>query len=356
MFQFGRYLLISSSRPGTQPANLQGIWNKDMNPMWDSKYTTNINTEMNYWPAEVANLAECAEPLFRMIRELTDQGADVAREHYGARGWVLPPEHRPLARGRADGRPELGRRSRPAARGCATHLWEHYLFTGDTAFLREYYPVMKGAAEFFLDFLVPHPTRGWLVTNPSTSPENFPLAPGNDRFFDEVTGSMSPGTTLVAGSTIDMQILGDLFGYVAEAAAVLGTDPDFRRAVLAARAKLAPDAGRAGTATCRSGSTTGGSARRATGTSRTCTACIPGNQVSPRRTPALADAAPRRARAARPPRQRLGVGVEGGRVGPARRTAPKALENVTYAADELHDDEPVLDLLEARCRWTARSG
>jgi alpha-L-fucosidase 2 len=239
VFQFGRYLLISSSRPGTQPANLQGIWNKDMNPMWDSKYTTNINTEMNYWPAEVANLSECAGPLFKMIKELTDQGADVARENYGASGWVFH-QNTDLWRVAApmDG-PSWGGFTTGGA-WLSTHLWEHYLFTGDKEFLREYYPVMKGAVEFFLDYLVPHPKYGWLVTNPSTSPENFPLAPGNDRFFDEVTGSMSSGTTLVAGSTIDMQILNDLFGYVADAAHVLGTDDAFRSRVLEARAKLAP--------------------------------------------------------------------------------------------------------------------
>ncbi len=239
IFQFGRYLLLSSSRPGTQPANLQGIWNKDMNPMWDSKYTTNINTEMNYWPAEVANLSETAQPLFGMIKELSDQGADVARENYGAGGWVFH-QNTDLWRVAApmDG-PSWGGFTTGGA-WLTTHLWEHYQFTGDTAFLREYYPVMKGAAQFFLDFLVVDPKHGWLVTNPSTSPENFPLAPGNNRFFDEVTGSMSSGTSLVAGSTIDMAILRDLFSEVAEAAAVLGLDDGFRRRVLDARAKLAP--------------------------------------------------------------------------------------------------------------------
>ena len=239
LFQFGRYLLISSSRPGTQPANLQGIWNASMNPPWDSKYTTNINTEMNYWAAEVANLSECAEPLFRMIRELTDQGARVAREHYGARGWVAH-QNTDLWRVAApmDG-PSWGAFTTGGA-WLATHLWEHYRFTGDTSFLREYYPVMRGAAEFFLDFLVPHPRRGWLVTNPSTSPENFPLAPRNVQFFDEVTGSLSNGTTLVAGSTIDMQILNDLFGAVSEAASVLGVDSDLRVRLVDVRARLAP--------------------------------------------------------------------------------------------------------------------
>jgi alpha-L-fucosidase 2 len=140
LFQFGRYLLISSSRPGSQPANLQGIWNKDMNPPWDAKYTTNINTEMNYWPAEVGNLSECAQPLFQMIKELTDQGGQVAREHYGARGWVFH-QNTDVWRVAApmDG-PSWGTFTTGGA-WLATHLWEHYLYTGDKAFLKEYYPV-----------------------------------------------------------------------------------------------------------------------------------------------------------------------------------------------------------------------
>ncbi len=206
--------------------------------MWDSKYTTNINTEMNYWPAEVGNLSECAEPLFRMVRELTDQGSQVAREHYGARGWVFH-QNTDLWRVAApmDG-PSWGTFTTGGA-WLATHLWEHYLFTGDREFLKEYYPVMKGSAEFFLDFLVPHPKYGWLVTNPSTSPENFPDIPGQAPFFDEITSFMTT-TTICAGSTIDMQILNDLFGNVARAADVLGVDREFRDRVLAAKAKLAP--------------------------------------------------------------------------------------------------------------------
>ncbi len=238
VLQFGRYLLISSSRPGTQPANLQGLWNDKMNPPWDSKYTTNINTEMNYWPAEVGNLAECAEPLFRMVRELTDQGSQVAREHYGARGWVFH-QNTDLWRVAApmDG-PSWGAFTTGGA-WLATHLWEHYLFSGDEAFLKEYYPVLKGSAEFFLDFLVPHPAYGWLVTNPSTSPENFPAVPGQVRFFDEIT-TFETTTTICAGSTIDMRILHELFGDAAEAARILGLDAEFRSRVLEARAKLAP--------------------------------------------------------------------------------------------------------------------
>ncbi len=289
IFQFGRYLLLSSSRPGTQPANLQGIWNKDMNPMWDSKYTTNINTEMNYWPAEVANLSETAQPLFGMIKELADQGADVARENYGAGGWVLH-QNTDIWRVAApmDG-PSWGGFTTGGA-WLTTHLWEHYQFTGDTAFLREYYPVMKGAAQFFLDFLVVDPKRGWLVTNPSTSPENFPLAPGNNRFFDEVTGSMSPGTSLVAGSTIDMAILRDLFSEVAEAAAVLGTDDAFRRKVLDARGKLAPmQIGAKGD--LQEWLEDWGQREKSHRHISNLWGLYPGNDISARRTPAIAAAA-----------------------------------------------------------------
>ena len=238
-FQFGRYMLISSSRPGTQPANLQGIWNKDMNPSWDSKYTTNINTEMNYWPAEVGNLSECAGPLFQMIKELTDQGSAIAQEHYGARGWVYH-QNTDIWRVAApmDG-PDWGAFNTGGAWLC-THLWEHFLYNGDREFLQRFYPVMKGCVQFFLDFLVEHPEHGWLVTNPSTSPENFPGWPGNDEFYDEVCGWMSPGTTICAGSTIDMQLLRDLFSYTAKAADILEIDRSFRAQVLETREKLAP--------------------------------------------------------------------------------------------------------------------
>jgi alpha-L-fucosidase 2 len=287
LFQFGRYLLISSSRPGTQPANLQGIWNKDMNPSWDSKYTTNINTQMNYWPAEVGNLSECAEPLFKMIRELTDQGSQVAREHYGARGWVHH-QNTDLWRVAApmDG-PSWG----PFATGGAwlsTHLWEHYLFTGNKEFLREYWPVLRGSAEFFLDFLVPHPKYGWMVTAPSTSPENFPKIPWAVRFFDEIT-TFETTTSICAGSTIDMQILNDLFSAVEQAAGVLDVEQDFRNKVSEMRAKLAPmQVGRKGNLQewLEDWDETETSHRHISG----LWGLFPGHQISPRRTPKLAAA------------------------------------------------------------------
>jgi len=286
VFQFGRYLLLSSSRPGTQPANLQGLWNKDQNPMWDSKYTTNINTEMNYWPAEVGNLSECAEPLFKMIGELTDQGSQVAREHYGAGGWVFH-QNTDLWRVAApmDG-PSWGTFTTGGAWLC-THLWEHYLFTGDKEFLRSTYPVMKGSVQFFLDFLVPHPKYGWLVTNPSTSPENFPAVPGQVPFFDEIT-TFKTTTSICAGSTIDMQILNDLFGYVAQAADILGVDADFKARVLAAKARLAPmRIGRKGNLQewIEDWDETEKSHRHISG----LWGLFPGHQISARRTPVLAE-------------------------------------------------------------------
>jgi alpha-L-fucosidase 2 len=238
-YQFGRYLMIGSSRPGTEPANLQGIWNDNMNPMWDSKYTTNINTEMNYWPVESGNLSEFAEPLVRMIRELTDQGTQVAKEHYGARGWVFH-QNTDIWRVAApmDG-PTWGTFTVGGAWLC-THLWEHYQYTMDKDFLNSTFPLLEGSVQFFMDFLVPHPNGKWLVTNPSTSPENFPDGGGNKPYFDEVTAGFSEGTTICAGSSIDMQILYDLFGYYTEAAAILGKNDSFVQSVRAAREKLVP--------------------------------------------------------------------------------------------------------------------
>lgn len=287
-FQFGRYMLISSSRPGTQPANLQGIWNEDMNPSWDSKYTTNINTEMNYWPAEVGNLSECARPLFTMIEELTDQGSQVAKEHYGARGWVYH-QNTDIWRVAApmDG-PSWGTFTTGGAWLC-THLWEHFLYTGDKDFLRKVYPILKGNVIFFLDFLVEHLRYGWLVTNPSTSPENFPARPGNDRFFDEVTTFNSPGTSICAGSTIDMQILNDLFSYVAQAADVLETDTAFKERVLAARKRLAPmQIGKNGD--LQEWLEDWGQKEKSHRHISNLYGLFPGNQISARKTPKLAEA------------------------------------------------------------------
>jgi alpha-L-fucosidase 2 len=222
-FQYGRYLLISSSRPGTQPANLQGLWNESMAPPWQSKYTVNINTEMNYWPAETTNLAECHEPLIRMVSELAESGSRTARVNYGAGGWVCH-HNTDLWRATApiDG-PLWGFWPTGGAWLC-THLWTHYEFSGDIEFLSRVYPVMKGAAQFLLETLVKEPRYGRLVTCPSLSPEN--IHPG--------------GVAVCAAPTMDMQILRDLFAQCAKAAEILGIDGEFRAKLAAARSRLAP--------------------------------------------------------------------------------------------------------------------
>ncbi len=239
LFQFGRYLLISSSRPGCQPANLQGIWNEDVNPAWESKFTTNINLQMNYWPAEVANLPECVEPLVRLVEDLAVTGRRVAEVHYGARGWVLH-QNTDLWRAAApmDG-PTWGTWPTGGAWLCR-HLWEHYLYSGDREFLRRVYPLLVGAAQFFLDTLVEHPAYGWLVTCPSSSPENFPACPGNGKYLDEVLKFHLPGTSICAGPTMDSQILRDLFSACIAAAEVLGVDADLRKTWTLTRERLAP--------------------------------------------------------------------------------------------------------------------
>ena len=222
-FQYGRYLLISSSRPGTQPANLQGIWNHLMTPPWESKYTININTEMNYWPAEPANLSECHEPLLRMVSELVENGARTARVQYGAPGWVCH-HNTDLWRQTApiDG-PLWGFWPTGGAWLC-THLWDHYEFTGDKQFLARVFPVMKGAAEFFLDTLVAEPKRKWLVTCPSISPEN----------------KHPSGVAICAGPAMDTQIVRDLFSQCERAAKVLGIDKSFAAKLAQTRQQLPP--------------------------------------------------------------------------------------------------------------------
>ena len=222
-FQYGRYLLISSSRPGTQPANLQGLWNELMTPPWESKYTININTEMNYWPAETTNLAECHEPLLRMVTELVENGSHTARIQYGADGWVCH-HNTDLWRQTApiDG-PLWGFWPTGGAWLC-THLWNHYEFNHDDKFLARVYPVMKGAAQFFVDALVEEPRQKWLVTCPSISPEHQHHA----------------GVAICAGPTMDLQILRDLFSQCIEAARILKIDQDFRAGLAAVRARLAP--------------------------------------------------------------------------------------------------------------------
>lgn len=223
-FDYGRYLLICSSRAGTQPANLQGIWNDSLTPPWEAKYTVNINTQMNYWPAEVTALAECTEPLLRMVRELAITGARTARTMYGARGWVCH-HNSDLWRATApiDGA-QWGLWPTGGAWLC-THLWDRYDYGRDIAYLRSIYPVLRGAALFFVDTLHRDPATGRLVTSPSLSPENV----------------HPHGASLCAGPAMDQQILRDLFDQVLRAAAILGGDDAFVAEVTQARARLAPD-------------------------------------------------------------------------------------------------------------------
>ncbi len=226
-FQFGRYLLMASSRPGTLPATLQGIWNEQLAPSWDSKYTTNINTEMNYWPAEVCNLSELHQPLFDLLDKAREEGRRIARELYGARGFVL--HHNTDAWGHAVPIDGVGSGLWPmGAAWLSLHLWEHYTFTLDRAFLqRRAYPVLKEAAEFLLDYLVDD-GQGHLITGPSISPENRYQLP------DGAIGK------LCMGPTMDTEIAHALFSRVIEASEVLGVEPEFRQRVAATRAKLPP--------------------------------------------------------------------------------------------------------------------
>lgn len=225
-FQFGRYLLISSSQPGSQPANLQGIWNDMVTPPWDSKYTTNINAEMNYWPAQVTNLQEMHEPFVQMAKELAVTGAETARMMYNASGWVL--HHNT----------DIWRVTAPvdsAASGMwptggawvCQDLWERYLYTGDKKYLAEIYPIMKGAADFFLDFMVIDPNTKYLVVVPSSSPENT-HAGGTGK------------ATIASGTTMDNQLIFDLFTHVMEASALISPDAAYVKKVSEALAKMPP--------------------------------------------------------------------------------------------------------------------
>ncbi len=218
--QYGRYLLISSSRPGTGPANLQGIWNDLMTPPWGSKYTTNINAEMNYWPAELLNLSPMHEPLFRMTKELSETGKKTAMAHYHAPGWVLH-HNTDLWRGTAPINASNHGIWVSGGAWLCHHLWEHYLFTGDKEFLKtRAYPIMKEAALFFNSFLVKDPKTGWLISTPSNSPENGGL---------------------VAGPTMDHQIIRDLFKNTIAAAEVLGADETLRKTLQEKYKQIAPN-------------------------------------------------------------------------------------------------------------------
>lgn len=224
-FQFGRYLLIAASQPGGQPANLQGIWNPLMNPPWGSKYTININTEMNYWPAEETNLSEMHEPLIQMVKDLSVTGRETAKVMYGAGGWVT---HHNTDLWRITGPVD------PIYYGLwpmggawlSRHTWEKYLFNGDKKYLQTVYPALKGASEFYLDFLVEEPVHKWLVVSPSMSPENNP--------------KVYPGVSIAAGTTMDNQLVFDLFTNTIHAAEILQTDKALVEKMKAARKRLPP--------------------------------------------------------------------------------------------------------------------
>ncbi|HEX8021735.1 glycoside hydrolase family 95 protein [Mucilaginibacter sp.] len=225
-FQFGRYLLICSSQPGSQAANLQGIWNGELKGPWDSKYTVNINTEMNYWPSETTRLPELNAPLFDLIGDVAVTGKAQAKIMYGARGWMLH-HNTDIWRitGVVDG--AFWGLWPTANAWLCQHIWEHYLFTGDKAFLAKYYPVMKGAAQYFIDVLQKDPDHGWLVVSPSVSPEHEYI-PGKD------------GVSVTAGATMDNQLVYGLFTNIMHAARDLKMDKSFADSVAVLRAKLPP--------------------------------------------------------------------------------------------------------------------
>jgi alpha-L-fucosidase 2 len=224
-YQYGRYLLISSSQPGGQAANLQGIWNDKINPPWDSKYTININAEMNYWPAEKTNLAELHEPFLQMVKEVSETGQQIARIMYGARGWMA--HHNTdiwRAAGAVDG--AFWGSWNNGGGWMSQHLWEHYLYNGDKTFLASVYPVLKGAALFYVDFLIEHPKYHWLVVCPDESPENAPKA--------------HQGSSLDAGVTMTNQIVFDVFSNAIRAAEILKKDAAFVDTLKQLRNRLAP--------------------------------------------------------------------------------------------------------------------
>ncbi|GHU58694.1 large protein [Bacteroidia bacterium] len=227
-FQFGRYLLVTSSRPGGQPSTLQGIWNERLAPPWGSKYTININTQMNYWPAEVTNLSECHLPLISMVKDISENGVKTAQIYYGAKGWVTH-HNVDLWRGTA---PVDGARYGMWPVGGAwlcQHLWEHYAFTQDKEVLKEIYPILKGSAEFLSSILVEYPKYGYLVTPFSMSPEH-------GFYFDDsrTLAYLSPGTTM------DVGIMKELFPHVIEASKILNVDAPFRKELESILPKLPP--------------------------------------------------------------------------------------------------------------------
>ncbi len=281
-FAFGRYLLISSSRPGGQPANLQGIWNEELVPAWGSKWTTNINLEMNYWHADAGDLWETQVPLWELVRDLRVSGAETARAHYHARGWVL---HHNTDLWRATTPVDGAWGVWPMGEAwLANQMWDHYQFSGDREFVRrEAYPAMKEAAQFILDTLMPGPGGGpaatYLVTNPSTSPENQYLSNGGRHH-------------LTYAATMDLQLIGELFDACGRAAALLGVDAGFRDELKRAGQRLPPiQVGRRGQ--LQEWIEDYEEAEPAHRHVSHLYSLYPGNAISPEATPALAAAARR---------------------------------------------------------------
>ncbi|MDB5032285.1 glycoside hydrolase family 95 protein [Mucilaginibacter sp.] len=237
-FQFGRYLLIASSQPGGQPANLQGIWNNKMSPPWNSSFTININTEMNYWPAEETNLAEMHEPYVQMVKDLSVTGQGTAKTMYGVGGWVA---HHNTDIWRING-PVNDIYSGLWPSGgvwLSTQLWDRYMYSGDKAYLKSVYSALRGAAQFYLEFMIEEPEHHWLVISPSLSPENGPAA-----YFEEAKDrngkAIHKGLSIDYGVTMDNQLAFDIFSEVIDAAKILNIDKEFADKLIAARKRLPP--------------------------------------------------------------------------------------------------------------------
>ena len=226
-FNFGRYLLISSSRPGGLPPNLQGIWAGEIHTPWNGDWHLDVNVEMNYWPAEVCNLSDLTQPLFALIASLQTPGAKTARDYYDARGWVAHVITNPWGFTSPGEGASWGAFSGGSAWLCQ-HLWDHYLFTGDKEFLQWAYPIMKGAAQFYSEMLIEEPTHHWLVIAPANSPENHFLMPNGQD------------VCICMGPTIMQQLVRYLFGACIQSSEILGVDEDFRNELIQKRDRLAP--------------------------------------------------------------------------------------------------------------------
>ena len=238
-FQFGRYLLISSSQPGSEPANLQGIWNPNSGqyPAWDSKYTTNINVEMNYWPAEVTNLSECHDPFIELIKDVSITGKQTASEMYGSRGWTL---HHNTDLWRMTGAVDKTAGIWPTCNAWfSAHLWEKFLFSGDKAYLKEVYPILKSACEFYQDFLIKDKKTGYLVASPSISPEHTPGLHTYEIVKPDGTIDKER-CNVFAGVTMDNQMIFDLLSNTIDAAKILEIDDQFSEELKNIRSKLPP--------------------------------------------------------------------------------------------------------------------